>query len=451
MEAQRHLAGTFEGLSRFHLRGVDYYIKHYRMVTVFVTILLLCIIVFLGCFSNGKDILVIFSISITIFAGVFLIILLERWAETVSKEVEAKTKQLNRSENLYRSLVENASDIIFTVTPEGQILSMNRYGTEFFGKNPGDAIGRDIAEFLPEGSAEMLIQADREILETKVSRRINCKVTIDENEKWLNISLGGLLDERGDVYKVLGIARDVTQRRKNEEQMIYTEKLASMGTLAAGVAHEINNPLAIILGFSDMLLEKEHKDPEVYDILKTIEKQALNAKRVVEKLLSFAHHTEHVEDDVNINENIEEVLDVVSHTMQLNKILTIKEFAHPLPIVRGEPREFQQVFFNIISNAVSVMKDGGVLTIRTNATDLGRSVEIRISDTGCGIKKEHRTKIFDPLFTTKKVGEGTGLGLSVCYGIITHHGGKIDFQTKTADESDNPGTTFIITLPAQKI
>ncbi len=448
MEALRHSGIFFESLSGFHLRWIDYYIKHFRMVTVFVTILLLCTILFLGWISDGKNILVVFSAAITIFAGLFLITLLNRWAESVSKEVEAKTRQLNRSENLYRSLVENASDIIFTVTPEGQILSMNRYGTEFFGRNPADVIGRDIAEFLPAGSAEMLIQADKEILETKVSRRINCRVSVNGSEKWLNISLGGLLDERGNVYKVLGIARDVTQRRKNEEQMIYTEKLASMGTLAAGVAHEINNPLAIILGFSDMLLEKEHNDPEVCDILKTIEKQALNAKRVVEKLLSFAHHTEHVEEDVDINENIEEVLDVLSYMAQMNKILTVKNFASPLPLVRGEPGEFQQVFFNIISNAISVMKDGGVLTISTNPADLGRSVEIRISDTGCGIKKEHRTKIFDPLFTTKKVGEGTGLGLSVCYGIITHHGGKIDFETKTPDESENPGTTFIITLPA---
>ena len=437
-------------VSHLPLRWIDFYIKHYAMVTAAVTIVLLCIILLIGWISNSKNLLEVFAVIITIVAGLFLVALLQRWAGAVSEKVEEKTRQLNRSEYLYRSLIENANDIIFTISPEGKILSMNRFGNEFFRKSPGEVIGRNISELLPAGSVEMLMQADSEIFETKVSRRINCKVTIDDAEKWLNISLSGLIDEWGNVYKVLGIGRDVTQRRKNEEQMIYTEKLASMGTLAAGVAHEINNPLAIILGFTDMLLEKKFEDPEAYDILKTIEKQAMNAKRVVEKLLSFARHSEHKEEDVDINKNIDEVLDVIGRTIILNKITTIKDFAPSLPAVRGEPGEFQQVFFNLINNALAVMPGGGILSVCTSAVDDGRSVEVRISDTGCGIKKEHRTKIFDPLFTTKKVGEGTGLGLSVSYGIVTHHGGTMTFETKTPEESESPGTTFIVALPAVK-
>jgi len=438
-------------VSRFHLWCFDYYIKHYRMVTAAVTFVLLILILLLGLLSERKVLLEGFAVLITIVAGLFLVNLLQRWSSTVSKEVEAKTRELNRSEILYRSLVENANDIIFTISPEGKILSMNRYGSEFFCKVPSELIGQDIANLLPAGSAEIIMQANTEILETTVGKRINCKTVIDDSERWVNISLSGLVDEWGNVYKVLGIGRDVTERRKNEEQMIYTEKLASMGTLAAGVAHEINNPLAIILGFTDMLLEKRFEDPEAYDLLKTIEKQALNAKRVVEKLLSFARQSEHEEKDININQNIDEVLDVIGRTIYLNKITTIKDFAPSLPLVRGEPGEFQQVFFNLINNAVAAMKGGGVLTVSTSAINQGRTVEVRISDTGHGIKKQHRTKIFDPLFTTKKVGEGTGLGLSVTYGIITHHGGTITFETRTEEESDSPGTTFIVTLPAVKM
>jgi signal transduction histidine kinase len=117
--------------------------------------------------------------------------------------------------------------------------------------------------------------------------------------------------------------------------------------------------------------------------------------------------------------------------------------------VHGEPREFQQVFLNIINNAVSVMKQGGVLTICTAYQGDRKFVEVRISDTGPGIPKEHRTQIFDPLFTTKKVGEGTGLGLFISYGIIEKHGGTITFETKTQDESPETGTTFIISLPVE--
>ncbi|HMK60177.1 MAG TPA: ATP-binding protein [Dissulfurispiraceae bacterium] len=434
----------------FPLRWIDFYIRHYAMVTAAVTIILLFVILLLGWISDSKNLIELFAVTVTIVAGLFLIVLLQRWSSAVSQEVEIKTRQLNRSEHLYRSLVENANDIIFTISPEGTILSMNHFGAEFFRKGPAEIAGKMISELLPAESAEMIMQVETEIFDTKVSRRINCKANIDDSEKWLNISLSALIDEYGNVYKILGIGRDVTERRKNEEQMIYTEKLASMGTLAAGVAHEINNPLAVILGFTDMLLEKKFEDPEAYDILRTIEKQALNAKRVVEKLLSFARHSESKEEDVDINNNVDEVLDVIGRTIILNKVTTIKDFASSLPAVRGEPGEFQQVFFNLINNALAVMKGGGILTVCTRVVDGGRSVEVRISDTGCGIKKEHRTKIFDPLFTTKKVGEGTGLGLSVSYGIVTHHGGTLTFETKTQEESDSPGTTFIVTLPAVK-
>jgi Histidine kinase-, DNA gyrase B-, and HSP90-like ATPase len=126
------------------------------------------------------------------------------------------------------------------------------------------------------------------------------------------------------------------------------------------------------------------------------------------------------------------------------------DMAEDLPRVRCEPREIQQVFFNIINNAIAVMKGGGVITVETRAALDGRKVEIRISDTGTGIRKEHRTQIFDPLFTTKRVGEGTGLGLSVSYGVITKYGGSITFETRTAEESKETGTTFIITLPSVK-
>jgi two-component system NtrC family sensor kinase len=181
----------------------------------------------------------------------------------------------------------------------------------------------------------------------------------------------------------------------------------------------------------------------------TIEKQGLNAKRVVSNLLSFAHVTEHKESVVEVNENLEEVMDVLRMTLSLNKIAVKTELAQALPKVQGEPEELHQVFVNIINNAIAVMKGGGVLTIATRlAEEGGRAVIVRISDTGSGIKKEHRSRIFDPLFTTKKVGEGTGLGLSVSYGIITRHGGAISFVTKTPDESSEPGTTFFITLPA---
>jgi PAS domain S-box-containing protein len=379
--------------------------------------------------------------------GLLLIGIMLRWSSALTQQVEEKTRELQKSESRCRSLLEHADDIIFTVGRDRAILSMNSFGYHFFQKGPAEVLGRGIETLFTGSSGRTQTEAVEEVFRTAESGHTLCPVGTDGNEHWLSTNFGGLVDEKGEAYAVLGIARDITQRKKMEKQMFYTEKLASIGTLAAGVAHEINNPLAIILGFSDLLIEKTPPGSEPYEMLKTIEKHGTNAKRVVENLLSFTRLTEHKEEDVDINKNIEAVLAVVGNTATIKKIAVDKRLSQSLPVVKGDAGELQQVLFNIINNAVYAMNGGGVLTIATGPRENDRKVEIRISDTGCGIKKEHRTRLFDPLFTTKKVGEGTGLGLFVSYGIIAKHGGTITFETRTKDESPEPGTTFIITLP----
>ena len=274
---------------------------------------------------------------------------------------------------------------------------------------------------------------------------------IGERELWLNTNFRRLLDEEGQIYAVLGIARDITDRRQVEEQNYHTEKLASLGTLSAGVAHEINNPLTVILGFTDLLLEKAEKGSETEEVLRTIESYGNKAKKVVENLLTFARRKEHSEDEVDVNACLEAVLAVLGNYLLVNRISISKHaLLADLPAVRGDADELQQVFLNIINNAVYAMKleGGGELGVQTRLGEGGTCVEVLISDTGPGIPPEVRSRIFDPLFTTKKVGEGTGLGLSVSYGIVARHAGTIAVETATAEESKHPGTTFIITLPA---
>jgi len=395
---------------------------------------------------EGIAVLVILLSSATI---IFLIL---RWSSSLSEEVKKKTGELTKSENQYRSLIENANDIIFAVDKNGDITSINRAGCLFFDRTKEEIMGRNIGEIcFNEESAGLQFQAIDEVFHKKISRLITYPVNIKGKEYWISTNFSVLMDEKGNPYAALGIARDITSDKKRalEEQMYHTEKLASMGTLAAGVAHEINNPLALILGFSDMLVEKAKPDSNEYDILRTIEKHALNAKKVVENLLSFARYTEHKEEFIDINANIETVLAVVENTLKLNNISLNRRLRDNLPKVRADAGEVQQVFLNMINNAIHAMKGGGALTVTTELSD-NELVELRFADTGHGIKKEHRTKIFDPLFTTKKIGEGTGLGLSVSYGIVTKHGGTITFETKTKEDSEETGTTFIITLPAIK-
>lgn len=386
-------------------------------------------------------------IMIILLGGLFINFILVTWSNVLEKEVAKKTSELKKSEEKYKSLVENAEDIIFTVDTNGRISSINTHGTQFFKKNEDDILGCSVIDiFIPDGL--ILMVNIKYILQTGESRQIIHKVKLDNREFWFNTNLRGLKDEKGNIYSILGIARDITERKKMEEQSYYTEKLASLETLAAGIAHEINNPFAIILGFTDILLEKTSPDSQEYDILKTIERQATNAKRIVENLLSFVRHKEHKEELININECINTVLEVMKNTIMINNIEVIKDLQQDLPFIKGDPGELQQVLFNIINNAIYVMKGGGILSISTKYE--GEWIEIYISDTGCGIPKEHRQRIFDPFFTTKGADKGTGLGLWVSYNIIKKHNGIITFETKTKEESEKTGTTFIIKLPPVK-
>jgi len=257
-----------------------------------------------------------------------------------------------------------------------------------------------------------------------------------------------VLDERGVVTHVIEMARDITRRKKSEEQLYDVQKLASIGMLAAGVAHEINNPVAIILGFTDLLMEKTEPGSKNYEILETVERQGLNCKRIVENLLGFAKPPETTEYFTDVNVNLEGVVSVVENILVTKKISLEKNLAEDLPKVRGDPGHLQQVFMNLITNATAAMEEGGVLTISTRLNEPGDRVEILFKDTGHGIKKEHRNRIFDPFFTTRAVGEGTGLGLSVSHGIVTKYGGDITFETVAEEEDrDRKGITFIVSLP----
>lgn len=393
-------------------------------------------------------------ISVIVFGGLMINFMILRWSNMLEQEVTRKTRELMKSEQRYKSLIENAEDIIFTVDYSGQISSINKYGANIFNRREEDIVGHNLSEIYPLPSAEELRIMVRKVIDTKESSQATQLVNIDGRPHWFNTKLRRLWDEAGNVYAVLGIARDVTaiKEKEKEEQrrQLELEKLSSMGTLAAGVAHEINNPLAIILGFTDMLIEKAEPGSREYDILKTIEKQAMNAKRVVENLLSFGRDTEYREELVDVNVIVETVLSIVKNTLFVHKISLEKHLQPDLPLIKADEGELEQVILNIINNAIYVMSGGGVLSVITRALNNNEQVEIRLADTGHGIKKEHRSRIFDPLFTTKKVGEGTGLGLSVSYGIVTKYNGTITFKTKTKEESPETGTTFIITFPASK-
>ncbi|MBI5606465.1 MAG: PAS domain-containing protein [Deltaproteobacteria bacterium] len=388
-----------------------------------------------------------------------------QYTKTLKTEVERKTKDLQRSEEQYKKLVEGAQDIIFSATREGRFLSLNRYGANFLSGelfnpeaqvSPGTRhyqdhtvkfIGKELAQFFPLNGT-FHPQLIEEIWHTGRPKTIEHSLKIGANDFWLSTQLIAIKDEMGQVQEVLGISRDITEKKKIEKQMINTEKLASLGLLAAGVAHEINNPLGVILGYCDYMLDKIPPEDKVHKVLEKIERQGNHCKRVVENLLSFSRYTEHSDTISDINLNLENVFAVVENNLMIKKIQLKKNLEANLPRVKADPVQLQQVFLNLMNNAVAAMPKGGFLMVTSRWNIYDDKVEVVIADTGTGIKKENRERIYDPFFTTKKVGEGTGLGLTVTYGIINHYQGTINLETKTEEEDPiNHGTSFTVTLP----
>ncbi len=380
-----------------------------------------------------------------------------RWSSLLEHEVSVKTEdirksseQLEHSEAKYRTLVESAEDMIFSLDIDGVIQTANQHMSRLFGfAEPDKLINQSLFRFLPKAQAESQLQTIRKAARSGKVARVESAFTIHDQDFWFHIQYMPL--RGGDPRKriILGIARDITEHKNLEKQLMNTEKLASLGTMAAGVAHEINNPLGIMLGFCDLLLDRIPPGTMEYNDLKTIERHGLHCKAIVENLLSFSRLNGDNEESTDLHANIEEILSMMRHTLSLNNIEVTVEHASTSMFTRGESRGIQQVLLNLFTNAVQAMPEGGRLHLSTTWDKATKNVILTIQDTGEGIPRQFREKVFDPFFTTKKVGEGTGLGLSVSYGIINRFGGEISFESATEKERPGrSGTTFTIRLPA---
>jgi PAS domain S-box-containing protein len=382
-----------------------------------------------------------------LLAGAAIIYYELRWSVELQQEVERTTADLRRSQKRYKSVVENARDLIFLLNDTGAFINVNTAAARVFGV-PAAGIGNKRLEdfFSPEDAAAMLAYV-RDAFHSRKSFEIKQAMRIRDRVYWLSAHFVPLFGEDGrSVEQVLVMARDITDRHRMEAQMAQTEKLASLGTLAAGVAHEINNPLGIMLGFTELLLDRVPPDSKDYELLKTIERQGLNAKSIVENLMTFARQPATKEESTDLNETVENVLTLVKNSLLTKKIDLEVRLAKGLSRVRGDAGELQQVFLNLINNAADAMPGGGKLTVVTKVNPYTHLVEAIFADTGTGIPREVADRIFDPFFTTKKVGEGTGLGLAVSYAIVQKYGGDIRFETRTAAEGGTPGTTFFVSL-----
>jgi two-component system NtrC family sensor kinase len=240
---------------------------------------------------------------------------------------------------------------------------------------------------------------------------------------------------------------DITERVELESQLSQADKLSSIGLLAAGVAHEVNTPLAVISSYAQMLSKQLQADPQKGALLEKITRQTFRASEIVNNLLNFSRTSGAEFTDVDVNKIIHDTLALLEHQFKTAKIRVEDELSRNLPLINGNPGRLQQVFLNLFLNARDAMPAGGTLRV---ATSNGDGVSVMVSDTGNGIAQEHIHRIYDPFFTTKSApregqGKGTGLGLSVTYGIIQEHAGKIRVESHPGE-----GTTFYLEFPLMR-
>lgn len=349
-----------------------------------------------------------------------------------------------------------AGVIIVAIDKQGIVTLINKKGCDVLGYEEEELIGHDWynlcvpkrdreerkKEFLKvmAGKSEMVEDYENSVLTKSGKERIIA---------WHNTLI---TDEKGQITGTLSSGEDITVRKQTEEELMRSEKLASLGQLAASVAHEVNNPLAGIMVYVKLLLKK-YKTKELQaewtetQLLK-MEKELDRTTRIIRNLLDFARQSEPSMKPISINQVIESALLLVGHQIDLENIKLEKKLAQQLPLVQADPDKIQQVLINIILNATQAMPKGGTITIATSTAQEvlineipKNTVQIDIKDTGVGIPKENLNQLFTPFFTTKEKGKGVGLGLSVVHGIIERHKGKIK-----VDSQPNVGTTFTIYL-----
>jgi two-component system, NtrC family, sensor kinase len=385
------------------------------------------------------------------------------------RSLEQKAEQVARLKDYNENIVESLSVGVLAADLDGRVESWNNHLERRFGLTRAQALGRRLDEVLPpELVAEIEAHsadlrppeglptaagrqslassedfgshaADRVANLYKLAVRARSGAVLT-----LNVAVAPLVGKTGEKLGRLILVDDITDRVSFEQQLMQAEKLTSLGLLAAGVAHEVNTPLAVISNYIQMLAKQLPATDPRQALIDKIVKQTFRASEIVNHLLNFSRTGTAEFAEVDLNAVIEETLGLVTHPFRTARISVIKSLAGDLPAILGSTNRLQQVFLNLFLNARDAMPNGGMVEVRTGSSN--GTVEVEVTDTGVGITTEHLHRIFDPFFTTKSSGRGTGLGLAVSYGIIKEHAGRVDVHS-----TPGKGTSFRLEFPTARL
>lgn len=380
----------------------------------------------------------------------------EKWLLVTARDVseeKAAEEALRASEEKYRDLFENAHDVIFTASPAGRVLSLNKMGQTVCGLSLLEALHSRVQDSLDEASSEVYENFVSQMLLTL--RPTTCEVTLQRasgGTTMLELALRPIV-EHGIVTAIQGIGRDVTEHRLLEKKLLQSQKMEAIGTLAGGVAHDFNNLLTVITGYGQLAKEQLGKDNEAFKDLEEIQGAAQRAAALTSQLLAFSRN--HVPQRVALNLN-ECVCGMEKMLRRLigEDIIIQSELESAIPAIWADPTQIDQIIMNVAANARDAMPSGGMLRFVTSLKEMesgdarlnlaaGIYVVLTAQDSGIGMNEATAARIFDPFFTTKEVGKGTGLGLSTVYGIVQQMGGQISVTSEPGR-----GTKFTFYFPA---
>jgi two-component system, NtrC family, sensor kinase len=358
--------------------------------------------------------------------------------------VAERTRDVSASERKYRRIFEASRDMILVVAPSGVILDINAAGVKMLAlPQESVAIGAaQFQDFVQDDTQWMLLT--RTFLEQGYVA--DAEVPMKRRDGALfDALLSGTATQQesnGGIEMIHFLIKDISQRKGMERQLLQADKLASVGQLAAGIAHEINNPLGMVLGYTQLLIRDEPEKTQRYEDLRTIEKHARTCKTIVGDLLSFARSTQTRKEVAHLHGAIEEVVNVLQHHFAQDQVNIEKDFDQNVPLLILDKEKIKQVLMNLMMNAKHSIGKTGTIRLATRHEAAHRQVVVKVEDTGSGIEPQYLSRIFDPFFTTKAPGEGTGLGLSVSYGIVQDHDGDIMVTSEPGK-----GSTFTVKLP----
>jgi PAS domain S-box-containing protein len=351
--------------------------------------------------------------------------------------------ELQRERDFSGKILSNTQSLILVADTAGLISYANRRWYEA-GFEQRELLGRPLLELAAPGYVRPLSDALQTILRGGQVDNLELQLTRGNGHAGqFSVNLSPMRDEQGDINSIVVVMTDITDSAELRGKLVHAEKMAAVGQLVSGVAHEVNNPLTAILGFADLLLENPDLPPTALKDLRVILQEAQRTKQIVQNLLSFARQMPPQRNAVQLNLILRRTIQLRSYDFNSHGVDIVEHLDEGLPDVVGDAHQLQQVFLNILNNAYDAVHEvGRPARIEIMTTKVGDAVEISFRDNGYGIS--HPDRIFDPFFTTKEVGKGTGLGLSICYGIMKEHGGEILCHNNT----DGEGATFIVRFPA---